>query len=486
MNFFQAVFSGFRNYANFSSRASRSELWYWALFLLVLQEAAELLELFIAYRFPVPVQCPVQLVSYTAILVPTFALASRRFHDIGRSGWWAVLMPVIPPFSYIFLSAVLLLMAYANTIALYDASLHWKGPVWLFPVLICVGTIFLWPFFFRRGEASANRFGADPYWGREERSKKRVFAGAFLSLVLSAVFAKFALPMVLQPFMTSEHMRNIARHYAMQENDAAAAQWYSIAADNGDAKAQVFMGRQATDMQERFMWFLKAAEQGNGYAQAEIGNSYNNGIAVVKDEKQAEHWYRKAIAQGVEYAYFNLASMYLARGDKAALAWYLNAVKWGKPGAKTALGKIYAEGKIVPRDDQAALKWYLEGLQEMNVPQFSIMYEQVARIYYESVPQNRVEAYKWLEKAQPGKAIPMPIMPVPDPKNPKVLIWSLLPEQLWLVQGAERGDVVLQKYVGNLYAAMNAQKAIEWYQKAASQGDAEAQKKLEELQKKKP
>jgi len=32
MNFFEAITSGFRNYANFSGRAIRSEFWYWTLF----------------------------------------------------------------------------------------------------------------------------------------------------------------------------------------------------------------------------------------------------------------------------------------------------------------------------------------------------------------------------------------------------------------------------------------------------------------------
>ena len=48
MNFQQAVQSGFSNYVNFRGRASRSEFWWFQLFLLLGGVVAALLDLFAA------------------------------------------------------------------------------------------------------------------------------------------------------------------------------------------------------------------------------------------------------------------------------------------------------------------------------------------------------------------------------------------------------------------------------------------------------
>jgi uncharacterized membrane protein YhaH (DUF805 family) len=46
MNFQQAIQSGFSNYANFRGRASRSEFWWFQLFILLGEVAAVLVDLF--------------------------------------------------------------------------------------------------------------------------------------------------------------------------------------------------------------------------------------------------------------------------------------------------------------------------------------------------------------------------------------------------------------------------------------------------------
>jgi len=45
-------------------------------------------------------------------------------------------------------------------------------------------------------------------------------------------------------------------------------------------------------------WWHKAAAQGNGQAQFNLGMCYKNGIGVEKDAKEAVAWLRKAAAQG--------------------------------------------------------------------------------------------------------------------------------------------------------------------------------------------
>ena len=44
MTFFQAIKSGFINYVGFSTRAARSEYWYWVLFAALIYQAASIID----------------------------------------------------------------------------------------------------------------------------------------------------------------------------------------------------------------------------------------------------------------------------------------------------------------------------------------------------------------------------------------------------------------------------------------------------------
>ncbi len=77
----QSVQSAYRNYANFSGRATRPEFWWFVLFLwlsLVL--------------FALPgIGAVLWLILWLASIIPMLALTCRRLHDTGRTGWWGLL-----------------------------------------------------------------------------------------------------------------------------------------------------------------------------------------------------------------------------------------------------------------------------------------------------------------------------------------------------------------------------------------------------------
>ena len=85
MGFSQAVKSCFSNYATFSGRASRSEFWYFVLFVGILYIPLTLLN---------PVLGGVALLP---LIVPAISVEVRRLHDLDRSGWWfwIALVPLI-------------------------------------------------------------------------------------------------------------------------------------------------------------------------------------------------------------------------------------------------------------------------------------------------------------------------------------------------------------------------------------------------------
>jgi uncharacterized membrane protein YhaH (DUF805 family) len=75
-----------QNYATFKGRASRSEYWYFVLFniifSIVLGFVSGLVDLSILYT-----------IYSLAVLIPSIAVAVRRMHDVGKSGWY-ILIPI--------------------------------------------------------------------------------------------------------------------------------------------------------------------------------------------------------------------------------------------------------------------------------------------------------------------------------------------------------------------------------------------------------
>lgn len=86
MSFFDAIKSGLTQYATFRGRSTRPEFWWFMLFCAL---AASLSEWLVGEGFS-------GLVTL-ALLVPALAVAARRLHDIGRSGWWQLIVwvPVV-------------------------------------------------------------------------------------------------------------------------------------------------------------------------------------------------------------------------------------------------------------------------------------------------------------------------------------------------------------------------------------------------------
>ena len=69
------------------------------------------------------------------------------------------------------------------------------------------------------------------------------------------------------------------------------------------------------DHQTAFALFSPLAEQGDAWAQYNLGNMYYFGRGTAKDEAEAFRWYKKAAEQGDADAQYSLAKQYGLRRD---------------------------------------------------------------------------------------------------------------------------------------------------------------------------
>ncbi|MGO4115173.1 DUF805 domain-containing protein [Rhizobium ruizarguesonis] len=86
MGFGQAISSYFKKYVDFSGRASRSEFWFSALFVVLVS-----IVLYLVDR-----TATLNGIWSLATFLPSIAMAARRFHDINRSGWHQLLGVLAP------------------------------------------------------------------------------------------------------------------------------------------------------------------------------------------------------------------------------------------------------------------------------------------------------------------------------------------------------------------------------------------------------
>jgi len=118
MDFGQSVSTCLSKYATFSGRAARSEYWWFSLFTVLVSVVAQILDALLAVSVGI---AGLDLIATFGLLIPSIAVATRRLHDLDRSGWWQLLL-FIP----------------------------------------LVGWIVLLVWYCTRGNAGPNRFGADP------------------------------------------------------------------------------------------------------------------------------------------------------------------------------------------------------------------------------------------------------------------------------------------------------------------------------------
>ncbi len=94
MNWYIKVLNNFRN---FNGRSRRKEYWMFVLFNIMFSTGAMLLDNFLDITWSDNSYGPLYSFYGLIIILPNFAVLVRRLHDIGKSGWYllVVLIPII-------------------------------------------------------------------------------------------------------------------------------------------------------------------------------------------------------------------------------------------------------------------------------------------------------------------------------------------------------------------------------------------------------
>jgi TPR repeat protein len=106
----------------------------------------------------------------------------------------------------------------------------------------------------------------------------------------------------------------------------------------------------------------QAAQQGDVFAQYNLGLSYFAGLGVPKDYVEAGRWFRKSAEQGNARAQTFMAVLYgqgngVPQDPTEAARWMLKAAEQGEDTAQAAVGELYARGDGVPQDYVLAHMW---------------------------------------------------------------------------------------------------------------------------------
>jgi uncharacterized membrane protein YhaH (DUF805 family) len=137
MTFTESISTCFSKYASFSGRASRSEFWWFALFLAIVDIGLSL------------VSEALSGIWNLATLLPYAAVAWRRLHDIDRTGLWT-LAPLIP--------MVLVVIALVTAQNFGDfGPLFWVGVI--ATAAMAILNIIFWA---TAGTPVRNEYGEDP------------------------------------------------------------------------------------------------------------------------------------------------------------------------------------------------------------------------------------------------------------------------------------------------------------------------------------
>jgi TPR repeat protein len=195
--------------------------------------------------------------------------------------------------------------------------------------------------------------------------------------------------------------------------------------------------------------FEPPAEPEDGEKLWELGGRYYRGAGVPRDYRKAAALFRKSAAKKFKTAHCALAELYqegagVPRDYAEAFRWYERGAALGSCESEVQLGNMIRDGQGVPKDGKKAADWFQRGADhgcEMGLQNLGALYSDGAVL-----------------PADKAKAI-----------------------ELW-TRAADKGGNLAMSSLGQLYENdKDYASAYEWYVKASSAGEVQADYKIGEM-----
>ncbi len=141
----------------------------------------------------------------------------------------------------------------------------------------------------------------------------------------------------------------LGKIYADRGNGAEAVKFYHMASEQGHIDATINLAMMygsgdvvTKDSEKAHILFLKAANQGDPFAQYIVGLNYFHGEGSEENTGEAIKWFSKAAEQGEPHAQFEMGQLceYGANDLNSAKDWYSKAAKQGHKEAAMKLQEI--------------------------------------------------------------------------------------------------------------------------------------------------
>ena len=270
-------------------------------------------------------------------------------------------------------------------------------------------------------------------------------------------------------------------------HDNQAFQLVKPLADDGDAKAQNFVGflysigiGDDPSAKSAAKYYKLAAEQGNQNAQENLARQYFSGQGVEKSEELAIKWYEKAAFQGSKTAEKELHKLRSSKFNKG-FSLYNNkrANKENKPLTENQIVKLINQGHdaLVAGDSQKSLEIWKQVAQAGNTiaqTNLSIQYA-----YGIGTTVNKDKALYWLNKALAQDYYNAYYLTGKLHLNGIFYPKSKLKAHEYFMQAKERGSIESLYELGKINEDWNnLSKALKNYKQAADADYPEAQAML--------
>jgi uncharacterized protein len=150
-----------------------------------------------------------------------------------------------------------------------------------------------------------------------------------------------------------------------------ATELFQSAANQGDAFAEAEVGWAyengsgglRKNWSDALNWYLKAADHGDAWGQMKVGEAYLKGDGLQRDVAQAFDFFQRSAQQNQAEAQYYLGTMYdqgiaTAADPYKAVQWFEKAANNGDAAAQNALGIAYVKGRGVAQDREKARYWF--------------------------------------------------------------------------------------------------------------------------------